>query len=312
MNDSKATASASPKRRDTEFYYRQILDSVGMDIKDDHALRQVAFAMLKTCLLRPDENQPRQHFDDEAIYDLAASIRVVGGLIQPIVVRPIKNGRYRIISGERRWRAARLIEMDEVPCIIRERLDSENRIISLIENIQREDLNAIEIAEAMKSLIDGGISHEDLSRHLGMSRPAVSNHLRLLDLAPEVRRAVVDERITMGHARPLIVLDHSLQRTILDRIERFDWSVRKVESVVRHYRKGRVGGRQSLQHKLVERSNQVFQSSLGSKIELRMLPAGKVSLVLKSIEDLERLLSLLGGQVADILPAQKDGDSNPS
>src|SRR6185369_12353070 len=163
-------------------------------------------AELKVDLLQPGKYQPRTHMDEAALKELADSIRMQG-VMQPILVRPVSGGRYEIIAGERRWRAARMAGLSDVPALIREVPDNAALAMALIENIQREDLNPLEQANGIQRLItEFGITHEQAAEMVGRSRSAVTNLLRLLGLAAPVRELVQQGRLDMGHARALLAL----------------------------------------------------------------------------------------------------------
>jgi ParB family transcriptional regulator, chromosome partitioning protein len=182
-------------------------------------------------------HQPRTRFDDAETAELAASI-VLHGVIQPIVVRAAADGGYELIAGERRLRAARIAGLSHIPAVVRESAEGELLELALVENVQRQDLNAIEEASAYRELIDRfGHSHEEVARKVGKSRVAISNALRLLDLAPETRDAISDGRITEGHGRALAALtvpelQHAALLVVLDR----HLSVRQTEELVRRKR----------------------------------------------------------------------------
>ena len=166
---------------------------------------------LRTAEIEPNRDQPRKYFSDEAIASLADSIRE-HGMLQPVLVRPLNSGGYQIVAGERRWRAARMLGMDEIPVNIRELSDTEAMQISLIENLQREDLNPIEEAEGLQALIDKcGYTQEEVAVSVGKSRPAITNSLRLLKLPQEVRDMAKDGVISAGHARALLPLEKMLE-----------------------------------------------------------------------------------------------------
>ena len=185
--------------------------------------------------IRPNPNQPRKHFDEEALNELAASIKK-HGMIMPIVVNNAENGRYMIIAGERRFRAAKMAGLTRVPVVVRENSDREIKEISLIENLQREDLNPIEAANAMKQLMDEyRLTQEELAERIGKSRPAVTNTLRLLSLSPEVISLVSSGRLSAGHARALVTLPEDAQYKIATDAIRDGLSVRDVERSVRDY-----------------------------------------------------------------------------
>ena len=186
-------------------------------------------------LIRPNPNQPRKHFDEEALAELAASIKK-HGMIMPIVVNNAENGRYMIIAGERRFRAAKMAGLTRVPVVVREYSEREIKEISLIENLQREDLNPIEAANAMKQLMDEyRLTQEELAERIGKSRPAVTNTLRLLSLSPEVIALVSSGRLSAGHARALVTLPEDAQYKIATDAIKDGLSVRDVERSVRDY-----------------------------------------------------------------------------
>lgn len=162
---------------------------------------------LRLSEIEPNRDQPRKHFDEAALEELAESIRQ-HGLIQPILVRPAKNGTYSIIAGERRWRASRLAGLVKVPVIIKDCDDEETAQLALIENLQREDLNPIEEAEGYKKLMDDySLTQEKVAELVGKSRPAVANALRLLGLPAEIRQLLLEGKITAGHARALLAIN---------------------------------------------------------------------------------------------------------
>lgn len=182
-------------------------------------------------------HQPRNRFDDDETAELAASI-ALHGVIQPIVVRAAADGGYELIAGERRLRAARIAGLSHIPAVVRETAVGESLELALVENVQRADLNAIEEATAYRELIDRfGLSHEGVAHKVGKSRVAVSNALRLLDLAPETREAIADGRISEGHGRALAALTVAeLQRAALQVVIDRHLSVRQTEELVRRKR----------------------------------------------------------------------------
>ena len=178
-------------------------------------------------------SQPRKQFDPDALSDLAESI-ATHGILQPITVRRLPSGYYQIISGERRWRAARQAGLNEVPVLVIEADDRKVMELSLIENLQREDLNPMEEAAGFQKLMaDFGLTQEECAERVGKSRPAVANALRLLNLCPPVRAMVEDGRLTNGHARALLPLSPALQETTAATILKNDLSVRQTEQLVK-------------------------------------------------------------------------------
>ena len=179
------------------------------------------------------EGQPRKHFDEERIEDLAESIRT-SGIIQPLVVRHLGDGRFGLIAGERRLRAARLVGLEEVPVVVRDVSDTEAFTLALIENVQRQDLNPIEEAEAYRHLIDEyGLTHEEVAARVGCSRVTVTNSLRLMNLAPPVQQRVIDGELTAGHARAILTADPRWHEWIADQVRGDQLSVRRTEALAR-------------------------------------------------------------------------------
>lgn len=193
------------------------------------ALREVPIASIQ-----PNPYQPRRHFDEEAMAALAASIRELG-VLQPILVRPIEGGRFEIIAGERRWRAAKRAGRQTMPVIVQQATDLHSLEQALVENLHREDLNPLEEASAFQQLVDEfGYTHEQVANRVGKSRAAVTNTLRLLQLPPGVQRALADGTISAGHARALLATpDRSLQEELARRIVTEGLTVRAVEAELR-------------------------------------------------------------------------------
>ena len=190
--------------------------------------------------LQPGRYQPRLQLREESLAELAESIREQG-VLQPLIVRVVppshagsESKTYEIVAGERRWRAARLAGLTTVPVLVRELTDQSALAVALIENLQREDLNPIDQARSMLQLIkEFDLTHDEIAKALGRSRASVTNFLRLLDLADDVKEALVSGSIDMGHARALLPLDHAQQVELARKIGRLGWSVRKVETTVK-------------------------------------------------------------------------------
>ena len=183
--------------------------------------------------IEPNPLQPRQDFDEEALAELSASIAQLG-VIQPITLKRTGDNRYIIISGERRWRASKMAGLDKLPAYIREVEDEDLHAMALVENIQRQDLNAIEIALGMQRLIDEcGLTQEAMAEKVGKKRSTVSNYMRLLTLPSEVQFALKEGVITMGHAKAIAGLDQELQITALKKCVRKGMSVRQAEQLAR-------------------------------------------------------------------------------
>ena len=183
--------------------------------------------------IKPNRNQPRKNFDAEGIRELAESIKE-HGIIQPLIVRKSDTG-YELVAGERRWRAARDADISKVPCIVREFTDEENALIAIIENMQREDLDPIEEAEGLETMMkEYGLTQEEVSRSVGKSRPYITNSLRLLKLPQDIKEKISEGLISAGHARALLaVKTKALQEQICQKIVRDGLSVRETEKLVK-------------------------------------------------------------------------------
>ncbi|HLK43005.1 MAG TPA: ParB/RepB/Spo0J family partition protein [Thermoleophilia bacterium] len=191
-------------------------------------------AEIPVSAIEPNPAQPRSHFDEEMLASLAASIREVG-VLQPILVRPIEGGRYQLVAGERRWRAAKRVGLQTVPALIRTMPDESSLEHALVENLHRQDLNPLEEAAAYQQLIEGfGLTHDEVAARVGRSRAAVSNTLRLFQLPPAIQRMVMDGALSAGHARALLgTPDRAFQEALARRAVSEQLSVRAVEDAVR-------------------------------------------------------------------------------
>ena len=204
----------------------------------DEPVENSAYKMLPVYKVEPNPDQPRQDFDEEELAGLAESI-TEHGIIQPIMVRESKTGYYQIIAGERRWRAARISKLSEIPAIGVAADDKKAMDIALIENLQRQDLNAVEEAKGYRSLMDDyGLTQEEAAARVGKSRPAVANALRLLALTPDVLEMVREGKLTAGHARAVLVLkDQKKQMEAAKKIVSLGLSVRAAESLCKNMAK---------------------------------------------------------------------------
>lgn len=250
--------------------------------------------------IRPNPHQPRKEFDEFKLQELSDSIRE-HGLIQPITVRYIGEKRYELISGERRLRACRMAGMDEVPAYIREAEDEDSLALALVENVQREELNPIEIAVGYQRLIDEcDYTQEIVARKVGKSRSAVTNILRLLNLPPLIQKALKDHNITTGHARALITIDdEDLQRKLLEKAIEEDYSVRQMEDAVRNATKRSVKRRKMLPEKEqydieIQELAKRLRSKFSTKVQIKKKNVGgEIRIEYYSDEDLERLIGII-------------------
>ena len=199
-----------------------------MDNQEEKSSLYLPISQVESCA-----GQPRKQFDPDALADLADSIRE-HGIIQPLTVRKLQSGYYQIIAGERRWRAARMAGLDQVPAIVIEADDRKAMELAMIENLQREDLNPMEEAEGYRQLMEQyNLTQEETAQRVGKSRSAVANALRLLNLCPSVRAMVEDGRLTSGHARTILPLSPALQKKAADAVLKSDLSVRQTELLVK-------------------------------------------------------------------------------
>ena len=199
-----------------------------MDNQEEKASLYLPISQVESCA-----GQPRKQFDPDTLADLADSIRE-HGIIQPLTVRKLQSGYYQIIAGERRWRAARMAGLDQVPAIVIEADDRKAMELAMIENLQREDLNPMEEAEGYRQLMEQyNLTQEETAQRVGKSRSAVANALRLLNLCPSVRAMVEDGRLTSGHARTILPLSPALQKKAADAVLKSDLSVRQTELLVK-------------------------------------------------------------------------------
>ena len=290
----KKDAKKEPRSGD---YLERLLASLPEAMPDAPHRDQITY--LPHYQLTPNREQPRRHFDPEALEDLAESIRAADGIIQPLLVKKIASQRYEIIAGERRWRAASIIDLDEVPCIIRDDVSGARQVMfSLIENIQRNQLNPIEEATGLRRLIDEfGMSHQEAANAVGRSRSAVTNLLRLLELAESVQEALADGRIEMGHARALAGADYDGQAHLLTNLLDEGWSVRQTEAAVRGWKAEDGGATDKKTPKAYypkERLQQMetrLVAALGYEVKIKASAQGKVSITLDTLDDLALLLA---------------------
>ena len=253
--------------------------------------------------IEPNPDQPRREFDETAMQELAASIQTMG-IIAPITLRQVSENHYQIIAGERRWRASQIAGLTAIPAYIRTANDESVMELALVENIQREELNAIEIALAYEHLAEtSGMTQEKISERVGKSRTAVTNYMRLLKLPAQIQMALKNREIDMGHARALLALDSpSLQLKLFKEVQKNQYSVRKVEEMVQALKNGedvqtvrkRITTRVPLSSSLNESKNRLT-SMLNTKVQLTCSPKGngKISITFANEEDLNRIMSLL-------------------
>ncbi|MBJ6610415.1 MAG: ParB/RepB/Spo0J family partition protein [Candidatus Thiothrix moscowensis] len=272
----------------------------GLDILLSSARGQAESAddiVLKTLpveRIRPGQYQPRTRMDPDALQELADSIKAQG-LVQPIVVRKLGGGEYELIAGERRWRASQLAGLHEIPAVVREIPDQAAAAMSLIENIQREDLNALEEANALRRLIDEfGLTHQQTAEAVGRSRVAVTNLLRLLELQDETKQMVDAGQLEMGHARALLALQGSQQIELAQKVAQRQLSVRETERLVKLVLEGGKKAQQEFKPAPdVVRLEQQLADTLGATVAIRYNRTGKGKLVIEynSLDELDGILA---------------------
>lgn len=272
------------------------LDAIFEDNASDSA--QSAQKM-KLTEIEPNKNQPRRTFEQSALTELADSIAAVG-IIQPLIVRPLTEGGYQIVAGERRWRAAQLAGLKEVPVVIRELTDKEVAEFALIENLQREDLDPIEEAEGFKNLIkDYGMTQEQVSERVGKSRPAIANAVRLLDLPDSIKKMLKDRDLTAGHARALLKLnDEDEMLRLADLAVRKSMNVREIEKAVRSEKSGNKSGKnRSDRNSQLDEVQIALSQALHRKIKvIGNEKKGVLEIPFFSIEELADMANRLAGE----------------
>ena len=244
--------------------------------------------------IKPNENQPRKVFDEAKIEELANSISSYG-LIQPIILRKAEKG-FEIVAGERRWRAARKANLSKVPCIMKELSDEENMVISIIENMQREDLNPIEEAEALSQMIQRfGFSQEEVAKSVGKSRSYVTNSLRLLKLPKKILDFVQSGQISSGHAKMLIgVEDEKKQMLLAEKVVKEEISVRKIEKLVKDVANPKKKPEKKAKRPEISAIEDELKQILGTKVNIKQSGRkGKLEIEYYNREELERLIDIL-------------------
>lgn len=253
--------------------------------------------MLKLHEIEPNRDQPRKVFDEDALSELAESI-AQHGIIAPLLVRPLPEGGYQIIAGERRWRAARMAGLTEVPVLVREISDSEIMELALVENLQREDLNPIEEAEGLQTLIETyGMTQEEAAQKVGKSRPAIANTMRLLMLPENVLQLVRESKITAGHARALLSLsdDEKINKLAAEIVEK-GLSVRDTERLVKFMLKdsAQKKKKEKKRDKFFDEAELALSDSLGrtAKVHVNSNGKGTIEIEFYNKEDFEKLVKI--------------------
>jgi len=273
-----------------------------MSVKDKNAEKVVGNILeIDVQAIKENPFQPRTNFKEEELQELAASIRELG-VIQPITVRKLEGNQFQLVSGERRLRASKMIGATSIPAYIRIANDQELLEMALVENIQRSDLDSIEIALSYQRLIEEiQLTQEELSKRVGKNRSTVTNYLRLLKLDPIIQTGMRDGFLTMGHGRALInIFDHDKQLEIYKNIIQQNLSVRQTEELVRRAKEGKDNSKKSPEEKLlpevISSSQKFINDFFGQKVEIKMTGSnkGKITIPFHSEEDFLRIKKLLG------------------
>lgn len=263
----------------------------------ENAQEAASSVELRIAEIEPNAEQPRRCFDEEALSELSESIKK-HGIIQPVLVRPLSNGRYEIIAGERRWRAARMAGLEKIPVVVREIEDGQAAQLALIENLQREDLNPIEEALGYKKLIDTySLTQEQVAESVGKSRPAVANSLRLLGLTEEETQSLINGSISVGHARALLSFENKEQRSQALELAKGGCTVREIERLLKSKNgKDSAALRRKPKSKLFEEVEIALTKEIGRKVRLSgNLKVGTLQVEFFGEQDLYDLAKRIAG-----------------
>ena len=270
-----------------------LIDTTGVKTQGSSTINEVAINAIEA-----NPNQPRREFDPVALQELADSITQIG-IIQPITLRQMPGGKYQIVAGERRWRASQLAGLTTIPAYIRTIADENVMEMALVENIQREDLNDIEIALAYQHLLEGdGMTQEKVAKRVGKSRTAVANYLRLLKLPAQVQMALQNNEVDQGHARALLSIDSpSAQIKLFKEILKNGYSVRKVEELVKRYKEGFDVKKPATKAQTPAEFNMLkkrLSTFFDTKVQLSCSAKGKgkISIPFANEEELERIINI--------------------
>lgn len=265
------------------------IDRIGSNTSSDSVM------MINIVDIEPNKDQPRKDFDEEKLTALSLSIKE-HGVVSPILVTPTANSTYKIVAGERRWRASKLAGLKEVPCLVRTFDEKEVMELALVENLQREDLNPIEEAEGYRQLMDAfSLTQEEISQRLGKSRSAVANALRLNNLCDTVKEMLQNEQLTRGHARALLTLDEKKQIELANRVIENDLNVRQTEALASAASSGKTPPPKKQNNPLMQKYYKDLENALSSQFGTRVkisegTKKGKIEIEYYSKDDLERIL----------------------
>lgn len=245
--------------------------------------------------IEPNKDQPRKDFDEDKLVALAESIKE-HGVISPILVTPGKGGTYKIVAGERRWRASKLAGLKEIPCIIKELNAQELSELAMVENLQRDDLNPIEESEGYRYLMERfSLTQEEIAKKIGKSRSAIANALRLNNLCTEVKALLKDDKLSQGHARALLTLDADAQLAIAERIIQDGLNVRQTEAIVQNYGSEKTRPQKKTVNPMMQKYYKDIENNLSSQFGTKVRicegsKKGRIEIEYYSKDDLERIL----------------------
>lgn len=250
--------------------------------------------MIRTSLIEPRKDQPRKNFDREQLQALAASV-AEHGILQPIIVTEGKNGYYNIIAGERRWRAAKLANLTEMPAVVRSYTELQIAEVALVENLQREDLNPIEEAIGYKTLMDSfSMTQDKVSERVGKSRSNVANMLRLLSLEDEIKEMLAQNKLTTGHARALLSMPSGQKRIeAAKKIAEEGFNVRQVEALVKDKPIPKKKTKPSSQISAYPDVERALSEKYGAKVKIKGIKKGKIEIEYYSVSDLTRIVEIM-------------------
>lgn len=275
-----------------------LLSEVGQSVLEQPSVETLKH--IEVSRIRAGVYQPRKHFDAQALQELALSI-AEHGLLQPLVVRPVEDERYEIIAGERRFRAGQQAGLSKMPCLVRQYSDREALAVALIENLQRSDLNVLEVAQGLQQLVkDFTLTHEQAAQLIGRSRSSVSNTLRLLELSEPVKTALAENEIEMGHARAMLSLGAVEQQMLLNEVVGKRLTVRQTEAKVRDWKEAEQPVKKPT--KLEKKSHDIkslegrISDALGASTTIahQAKGSGKIVMKYKNLDELDALLARLG------------------
>ncbi|HEX6971353.1 MAG TPA: ParB/RepB/Spo0J family partition protein, partial [Limnochordia bacterium] len=273
---------------------KALIEDAGVAANDGDGVRLIALDAI-----RAGRHQPRRRFAEAPLEELAASIRE-HGVLEPVIVRPVEAG-YELVVGERRWRAAQLAGVETVPAIVREMGEREAMELALVENLQREDLNPLEEAEAYRRLMaEFGLTQEEVAARVGRQRPTIANRIRLLELHPQVQELVASGALSAGHAKALLGLPSGPEQVrVAEKIAAEGLSVRAAEALVRRLLERRPARRAPVEDPVWREVEERLQSALGTRVRIRRGKGGRgrIEIEFYGDEDVERIVEAIAGAV---------------